>query len=243
MFDEDLHITQVGGEGQIIRNTDDLKEERSTTWYGGFEYQDIISDLGLRVSLSGFYTGLSNTFMLDEMDDPNTEEFEFYRINGEGARVGGIEAEIGLQLRSIVLTGGLTWQKSEWDEAEPDFNSKNIFRTPNLYGFVSLYYDMSSRMNMLFATNYTGRMYMPHYAGYIVDDRLEHTDSFLTFDLNCSYKLPILSGHSFVKLSAGVYNITNAFQDDFDKGIARDAGYVYGPTVPRRFLVGLSIGH
>jgi outer membrane receptor for ferrienterochelin and colicins len=82
VFDEDLHITQVGGEGQIIRNSDGLKEERGHTFYGGFEYQNIIDVIGIKVSLNGFYTRINDTFLLTEADDPATDEFEFYRING-----------------------------------------------------------------------------------------------------------------------------------------------------------------
>ncbi len=242
IFDEDLHITQVGGEGQIIRNSDDLEEERATTFYGGAEWTEILGTNGLRFSLNGFYTDLTKTFILDERDDPNTDEFEFYRANGDGSVVKGVEFEVGFRTRKAEITTGFTLQNSELDSPEPDFNSTHIFRTPDLYGSVRLSYDLSNKINLLGISKYTGPMYAPHYAGYIVQDRLEHTKSFVTFDLVASYKLPVM-GHSYGTFSIGMYNITDSFQKDFDKGIARDAGYVYGPSVPRRLLIGFTLGH
>ncbi len=242
VFDEDLHITQVGGEGQIIRNSDDLKEERGHTFYGGIEYQSIVDDIGIKFSLNGFYTRIDDTFLLTEADDPATDEFEFYRINGSGSRVQGAEIEVGLRLHKAELLSGFTVQSSKLKKAEPDFGSKSIFRTPDIYGSLRFSYDISNRLNMTFASKYTGSMYVPHYAGYIERDRLEKTETFLTLDLIASYKIP-LADNFWGTVTAGVYNITNDFQDDFDRGVYRDAGYIYGPLIPRRLLFGFTIGH
>ncbi len=242
IFDEDLHITQVSGEGQIIRNDPDLKEERATTLYGGAEWTEIIGTNGLRFSVNGFYTNLTETFVLDERDDPLTDEFEFYRTNGDGSVVQGIEFELGYRMRKAEITTGVTLQDSELDSPEPDFESIHIFRTPDLYGSIRFSYDITNNINLLGISKYTGPMYVPHYAGYIENDRLEYTKSFVTFDLVASYKIPLM-GHLYGTFTAGIYNITDSFQTDFDKGIARDAGYVYGPTIPRRLLIGFTFGH
>jgi outer membrane receptor for ferrienterochelin and colicins len=242
VFDEDLHITQVGGEGQVIRNSHKLNEERGHTLYGGFEYQSIIDVVGVKLSLNGFYTRIDDTFLLTEADDPATDEFEFTRINGSGSKVQGAEVELGVRMRKAELLSGVTIQSSRLEEAEPDFGSKYIFRTPNIYGSMRLTYDVSDRFNMTFAGKYTGSMHVPHYAGYIDEDRLEKTKTFLTFDLIASYKIP-LAGDFFGTFTAGIYNITNDFQDDFDSGVFRDAGYIYGPLIPRRVLFGFTVGH
>ena len=42
-------------------------------------------------------------------------------------------------------------------------------------------------------------------------------------------------------MNIGVQNVTNAFQKDFDIGVNRDAGYVYGPSRPRTYFLGLTI--
>jgi outer membrane receptor for ferrienterochelin and colicins len=52
----------------------------------------------------------------------------------------------------------------------------------------------------------------------------------------------MLNGAS-IQIYAGVKNILNSYQDDFDRGIDRDPGYVYGPMLPRTIYVGLRIGN
>ncbi len=36
-------------------------------------------------------------------------------------------------------------------------------------------------------------------------------------------------------------NIANAYQKDFDKGWNRDSSYIYGPSLPRSYFVGLKV--
>lgn len=242
VFDEDLHITQVGGEGKIIRNSDNLQEERGHTFYGGLEYQGIVEKTGVKIGVNGFYTKIEDTFLLTAQDDPLTDEMEFYRINGSGVQVQGVEAELGLRFSRAELVSGITVQSSLLDEPEPDFGATQMFRTPDVYGSVRFGWDFTERFNLMFTTKYTGSMIVPHYAGYIEKDRLETTSEFLTFDVIASYKIPITTDF-FGAFTAGVYNITDDFQNDFDIGINRDAGYIYGPLVPRRILIGFSIGH
>ena len=242
IFDEDLHITQVGGEGQIIRNHANLKEERGHTFYGGLEFQEIINVTGIKLSFNGFFTRLNNAFLLTEQDDITTDEVEFYRINGPGSKIQGVEAEFALRMRKMELITGVTIQSSRLEEPEPDFGATALFRTPDVYGSTRCQYDFTNRFYATFSAKYTGSMHIPHYAGYIEEDRLEKSKSFLTLDLVASYKIP-LNSHLFGTLTAGIYNITNDFQNDFDSGVFRDAGYVYGPLIPRRFLLGFTIGN
>ena len=44
-------------------------------------------------------------------------------------------------------------------------------------------------------------------------------------------------------LYPGVQNIFDSYQDDFDKGAHRDAGYIYGPGIPRSYFVGCKISY
>lgn len=44
-----------------------------------------------------------------------------------------------------------------------------------------------------------------------------------------------------LQLNAGVQNILNSFQTDFDSGADRDSGYMYGPTLPRAFFFGVKL--
>ena len=67
---------------------------------------------------------------------------------------------------------------------------------------------------------------------------LERSDSFFQIDLGFSYRLPLNRGLN-VKINFGIKNITNAYQDDLDKGPDRDPAYVYGPIRPRTIYAGL----
>ena len=42
---------------------------------------------------------------------------------------------------------------------------------------------------------------------------------------------------SVIECSAGVRNLLNAWQDDFDRGKYRDSNYIYGPAQPRSLFV------
>lgn len=89
----------------------------------------------------------------------------------------------------------------------------------------------------MLSAEYTGSMLVPHYAGYIDEDRLETTPSLWV--VNGKLLRPIkLAENSRVSVSLGVYNIFNSYQEDLDKGIDRDSGYVYGPAKPRSFYLG-----
>jgi outer membrane receptor for ferrienterochelin and colicins len=81
-------------------------------------------------------------------------------------------------------------------------------------------------------------MSVPHYAGVIVEDRLERSPSFVTVDASISRTLGEWSGRTVV-LSVNGRNLTNAYQRDVDQGIRRDASYFYGPRFPRSFAVGV----
>ena len=51
----------------------------------------------------------------------------------------------------------------------------------------------------------------------------------------------VCSKHYTLEVNAGVKNLLDHFQRDLDKGMDRDAGYVYGPATPRTFFAGISL--
>jgi len=238
VFDEDLHITQVGGEGMMIVNSPDLKEESSYSFTTGFDYGRQYERYNLQFSLEGFYTRLANTFILHEISGTeNTRLME--RINGSGAKVYGISAVVGLGFgRRVALNSGLTIQNNLLDEPESEFNSREFFRTPKVYGYASLEYKNERRLNAEFSVEYTGSMEVPHYGGYILSDRLETTDPFWVVNLKFNRKVELKTGDSFNFL-AGIFNLFDSYQKDLDLGADRDSGYVYGPSKPRSFYAGL----
>jgi outer membrane receptor for ferrienterochelin and colicins len=48
---------------------------------------------------------------------------------------------------------------------------------------------------------------------------------------------------SKMQIFAGVKNIFNSYQNDFDTGVSRDPGYTYGPMLPRTIYAGVKIGN
>ncbi len=237
VFDEDLHITQVGGGGMMVTNSPDLKEEKSYSINSGFDYGRQIGQNLIQFSAEVFYNKLADTFILHEIARiENARIFE--RINGSGSRVYGLSIDFGLVLGpQFSLASGWTFQRSRLDEPEPDFNSREFFRTPNSYGFVSLSFKNRKLVNVDLSGEYTGPMKAPHYAGYIDEDRLETTPSFWV--LNLKLHRPInITGNYTVSVFLGASNLFGSYQTDLDKGENRDSGYVYGPSRPRSFYVG-----
>ncbi len=63
------------------------------------------------------------------------------------------------------------------------------------------------------------------------------------FDLGLKVRYNIKLNGATLQLFAGMKNIFNSYQDDFDYGIDRDPGYVYGPINPRTVYFGLKVGN
>jgi outer membrane receptor for ferrienterochelin and colicins len=241
VFDEDLHITQVGGEGAVIRNSPELVEESSLSTMLGVEWLPLWKGGQGRFEVSAFHTALDDIFLVEETDDPATPgQLEFTRINGGGAAVYGVEVGGSLALGSrLTFDGGLIAQRGRLEEPDPDFGSRDIPRTPELYANAALIYRAVRGVDLRVAARYTSSMTVPHYAGYIPEDRLETAPSFTTFDLGMAWLVPLRTQDLQLELSAGVRNVTDEYQEDLDEGPDRDAGYLYGPRRPREFYAGI----
>ena len=243
VFNEDLHITQVGGEGQVIRNDPNLKEESSLSTSLGLEWTPPLwGDVGL-LEANLFNTEINDLFLIVEDDDPTTPEAEFTRINFGSAFVRGLELNLGWAFSdTLQLQLGYVWQRSKRDTTDPDFGSETFFRTPDQYGVASIMWKVPWDLELWFGAKYTGTMEVPHYAGYIPEDRLETTDPFLTLDLRVAREFPLLSEPTTrFQVAVGGRNITDEFQQDLDQGPDRDSGYVYGPRFPRSWYVSFEL--
>lgn len=244
VFNEDLHITAVGGQGQVIRNAPGLVEEQAVNAIVGAEWRPRLGpSLPAQLELNLFHTRVQDIFGLVEADDPaTTNEQELERRNLGRARVQGIELNAGLQAGArLTLQAGLVLQTARYDDAEPEFGSRDFFRTPETYGTFTATFRTPEIADLFVGVKYDGPMKAPHYAGYIDEDRLETTSSFVTFDVGVSRRFP-LGPNAFPAISASftVKNVTDEYQEDLDQGPDRDSGYVYGPRFPR--TMHLSVG-
>jgi outer membrane receptor for ferrienterochelin and colicins len=240
VFDEDLHITQVGGEGLLIVNAPDLREEKAVSLFAGLDYGHQWGDRLIQLSIEGFRTRVSRQFVMREIASiENARVLE--RYNGSGSRVLGASVYFGLMTGGgLSFISGWTLQRSRLDEPEPDFGSLRFFRTPAFYGFARLGCPAPVIGEGDVSLDYTGPMFAPHYAGYIAGDRLERTSGFWVVNARIKRSLP--GAGQDCSLIIGLFNIFNSYQKDLDLGIDRDSGYVYGPSRPRTVYFGLDLG-
>ncbi|MFT6993316.1 MAG: outer membrane receptor for ferrienterochelin and colicins [Maribacter sp.] len=253
-FNEDLHISSVGGEPQFVILSNDLNTEYSNAFTGSFNYSKNINLVQLDFLLEGFFTTLEDPFTLVSTGAllDNGSILEEVR-NGEGARVYGANFEFGVSPDPAwrFQLGG-TLQKAKYDESqilfetdgtpgESDIVIDKFVRNPNLYGYLNTSWIPKELFNVDITGTYTGGMTVP----LVISDtgflQLNEVDSF--FDLNIKLESHVDFNDDFmVTFSAGVKNIFNSYQDDFDSGPTRDSDYVYGPIAPRTFFFGLKFG-
>lgn len=196
--------------------------------------------------MEGFYTILDDVFAMRIIsEDPLTNTLTQERYNASGADVAGVSLTAKLAYKEImVFSLGYNIQSNKykqteyWSEDPSVEGTDYLLRSPEDYGFFGFDFTAIRNTNINISGIYTGRMRVPHYAGYIEKDRLEITPRF--FDVNISLSYDIETGkETLLQVKCGVNNIFDSFQNDFDKGVYRDAGYIYGPTNPRTFYAGL----
>lgn len=245
-FDEDLHIDNVGGIVSMIRLADDLRVEKSQSLSLSADMYKSWDNWQANILLEGFYTDLSDVFALTEIGVENGVLIK-ERRNESGARVYGSNLEGKLAYKNIwQLQAGMTLQKSRYKEAhawaEDVEATRDMFRTPDVYGyFVSSYNPLKQLMLSLSGT-YTGSMLVEHHAGYIEANRTERTRSFMDLNIKAAYDFSFYN-HIKLQLNAGIQNLLNSYQTDFDQGPDRDSGYIYGPATPRCFYLGIKLNY
>jgi outer membrane receptor for ferrienterochelin and colicins len=239
VFDEDLHLSSLGGEARLIRLSPDLVEERSTNVMVGAEWKPMAGRGQALIEVNGFSTRLDDLFHVQAADDPATSPVEFVKTNFGGARVMGIEVNLGWGVGDdFIIQGGIVEQRAQFDSPERDFGSTSFFRSPQRYGNVTVTWNPHGVADFFAGARYTGPMLVPHYAGVIAENRLERSPSFVTFDAGASRPLGQWDGRT-ITLTFNARNLTNAYQRDLDQGPLRDAAYVYGPRFPRSLAIGL----
>jgi outer membrane receptor for ferrienterochelin and colicins len=198
-------------------------------------------------TLEGFYTRLNNAFYLEPVGfDQFGDVFE--KRNGQGASVQGGTLELrGNYNKVMQLKAGFTLQTSLYDDPVENFEGgepvREFLRAPNQYGYVTYSLTPGDQFNASLSAVYTGPMELVHFAGAPEQavDTYFTTPAFVELGVKAGYtfKLPVVD--SGLEVFAGVKNLTNAFQDDFDTGKDRDSGYIYGPSAPRTFYLGIRI--
>jgi outer membrane receptor for ferrienterochelin and colicins len=246
IFDEDLHIETSGSRQVLHRNDENLKQESSNSYTTSLNYTQDEGKWQYQVLLEGFYTNLINPFSNDYGLPDDNGVVIYTRKNAEkGADVAGLNLEINASPSNRVqFQSGLTLQKSEFKE-EQEFGETRFFRSPNRFGYISLSCQPSVRFNISVTGNYTGPMLVPYFGTALPDPEageLRRSQSFYDIGFKGAYDIKVTDNVK-MELYAGVKNLFNSYQNDFDFGIDRDPSYIYGPLSPRMIYMGLRFGN
>ena len=249
-FDEDMHISAVGGEIAMIRRAKDLKEEQSQSLSTSVDFYHRFKN-GIQVNflVEGFYTSLNDVFVLEEIGKDEQGNIIKERRNGSGAKVMGLTLEGKSVLSSwLSLQAGATLQRSrynepeKWSENENVPTEKKMFRTPNTYGYFTATLTPLKHFTASLSGTYTGSMLVQHLAGYIPMDKAVNTPDFFDMNIKLAYDFHIYKDIT-LEVNAGVQNIFEAYQSDFDQSPNRDSAYIYGPATPRSYFAGIKISY
>lgn len=247
-FDEDLHVENVGGNVAMVELADNLKEERSQSLSASADIYHRFGAFQVNFLVEGFYTKLSDVFALTDgevVDGILTRT----RYNAPGARVMGLTLEGKMAyLTKFQVQAGVTLQQSHysephvWNKEAPAV--KKMMRTPNTYGYFTATYTPIKPLSIALSGTYTGSMLVPHepVPGFLEKPITVNTKDFFDIGLKAAYDFKLYKSMN-LQVNAGVQNIFNAYQNDFDKGADRDSGYIYGPSLPRSFFAGVKISY
>ncbi len=252
-FDEDLHLETVGGAARFIVLSEDMKVERSNAANFSLNFDKKINQMQLNLVAEAFYTQLKNPFIVSNPQELPSGISVIAKRNGTGAQVYGGNLELNIALRNQwMLQSGATLQRATYDKEELIWESdevnqisvftRNILRTPNVYGYLTLMFNPNKHWSFNYSSVFTGAMIVPH----VIDPQTEQTVLKTTpvfWENNVKLSYSIFSKDNYrIQVFAGVQNMFNSFQRDFDSGQFRDAGYVYGPSRPRTIFFGLKFG-
>ena len=244
-FNEDLHIAAVGGEVSLISIDPALRPEKSHSANASIDFNTQWSKSAIDFLVEGFYTVLNDVFILEENGHDANGNLLLTRTNGSGATVAGVNFELKyIPIKKVEIQSVFTYQQSRYKQpeqwSETVVAQRRMFRTPDTYGFLTVYYNPLRNFDIALSGTYTGKMLIQHFAGYISEDAETISKPFFDMNLKLSYTFKIKDDVN-LETSLGMKNIFNSYQTDFDQGELRDAGYIYGPSLPRSIYFGLKI--
>jgi len=247
-FEADMHIAFAGGNVSLIQIDPFLKPEFSTAFNSSITFTIEKENGTLSLSADYFRNSLRQNFILTEKETELSGKQILFRSNGTGALFEGIT--FGLEAATndgFTCTAGLTLQQAilrsplEWSAELP--GERKILRTPDHYGFIVTQVPMYKNIIMAFNLTYTGNMLVPHFAGApgVDEDELIQSPAFWVLGTSLNWTTPLYVHSKPLKFQIGVQNLFNAYQNDFDIGKNRDSNFIYGPSKPRTFFVGIRI--
>ena len=197
----------------------------------------------------------------------NSDGAKVYGLNFEG-KIAYLNT---WQLQGGLTAQRSLWNtERQWNEDDA-YKTRRIYRTPDLYAYFIGTLNITRALSFSLTGNYTGSMLTGHEipteddgsltqfngrpAATIHPDRMQHgegqtdktygprtfkTPAFFEMGARVAYNIPLYKTYT-LQLHAGVQNMFNAFQDDFDRGPSRDSAYIYGPGSPRCWYAGMKL--
>ena len=244
-FDEDLHIDNVGGTVSMIRLADNLTVEKSQSLSVSADLYHSWGDWQGNLLAEGFFTDLDDVFALREIGFNDEGILIKERHNESGACVFGGNLEGKMAWRDVFQVQlGVTLQRSRYKElrswSDDVAPTRDMFRTPDVHGYLTASCNPVKELSLALTGTYTGSMLVEHHAGMIAKNMTVETPDFWDMGIKAAYEFKLYRSFS-LQLNAGVQNLFNSFQNDFDSGEDRDSGYIYGPTLPRTFFFGIKL--
>lgn len=250
-FNEDMHVSSVGGKQQFILIGEDVETEYSNAYTGSLNFMKDFSGTQVNILIEGFYTDLRNPFSYVSRGSIGDNLRLEQMVNGEGAYVAGANIELSVTPtdRFSVQAGG-TLQQTRYKEPQELFEGadgdpavfiERFVRTPNNYGYLNANWKPTDHFGVDLTGVYTGTMIAPHVVRKSGYPDLVNTPQFVELNLKFACAIHIRSVFA-LEISAGIQNAFNSYQKDFDSGASRDSDYIYGPARPRTYFVGLKIG-
>jgi len=246
-FDTDLHIAFAGGGISRVSLSPNLKPEKSQSISASINFDQPTERFVGGFTFEGFYTRLNDAFFLEPIGEDNFGEV-FEKQNGQGATVKGVTLELrGNYDQKIQLETGFTLQSSQYDAPVKYIDEldglKEFIRTPSDYGFATLSYNPNKKLSADLNYIYTGKMKIPHFAGapnQLIDE-IVTSNPYSELSAKIGYTLELAKMESAIEFYSGVKNIFNSYQNNFDVGKNRDSNFVYGPSLPRTFFIGIKL--
>lgn len=247
LYDEDLHVSQSGGELFRTKLADGLKEEHSHSLSVSLNLTHTFGAVNSEFAIEGFSTRLSDMFAERFLDNQNGDGYTVVeKYNSGGANVFGINLEGRANWNTLInVEAGYTLQQSRyitaevWSEDAP--STHRFFRTPDNYGYLNLSIEPLKHWSGSITGTYTGRMWVQHRKSSGTEkDIAVHTPRFYDVNLKLSYA-GSWDNSMHYEVSGGVKNLFDSYQHDFDSGSQRDSDYIYGPMLPRTFYLSLKV--
>lgn len=244
-YNEDLHIDAVSGVLALIQLDPNLEPEYSHSISLSSDFYHNFGRIQANLLIEGFYTVLNDVFTLEKIGENEQGNIIMERKNASGATVKGVSAELKLGIPDrFEVQVGYTFQKSLYKEPESWSEEltpqRRMFRSPDHYGYFTANYNVTKAFKASLFGNYTGSMLVQHNKGFITNDTEKETPDYWDLGLRLSYSIKVSKLLS-LEVNGGVKNIFDSYQNDLDFGVKKDAAYIYGPSLPRTYFMGVKL--